>query len=430
MIGGSHRSVRWSPAHAFARAAHGPEAAVSRPLIQEFPMTQHVIVAGGGPTGLLTALGLASAGARVSILEADRVLNTAPRALVYHWPVLPHLERLGILDACIRVGFLKQDYGWRLAHSAEQIEWSLACLSGVVERPFNLHLGQDKLSEVAAMHLAQLTNVVFHRGARVEGATQDAGGVRVSVRDEGSGAVQEIGGEWLVGADGAASIVRQAILATNFFGITWPERFIATNMRYDFERFGYARTTMQLDDELGAVIVKIDDDRLWRVTYMESAALPLETLEARVHAMYHRLLPEDSGYELLAYSPYRMHQRCADTMRAGRVLLVGDAAHVTNPTGGLGLTGGMFDAFALAEALNRVIHEGADVAILNRYSNDRRRIFLEIVSPRATQNKLNVFHSGPGRATDALVARLRETAASPEKMREALSFTTQLESRF
>jgi 3-(3-hydroxy-phenyl)propionate hydroxylase/6-hydroxy-3-succinoylpyridine 3-monooxygenase len=391
-------------------------------------VTPHVIVAGGGPTGLLTALGLARAGAQVTILEADRVPNTAPRALVYHWPVLPHLERLGILDDCVRTGFLKQDYGWRLPHTGEQIAWSLSCLSGIVDRPFNLHLGQDRLSEVVLAHLTTLKNVTSHRGRHVTGARSDGGGVWVSTRDEASGASEELRGDWLIGADGAASTVRQSILRTNFFGITWPERFIATNTQYDFERLGYARTTMQIDDELGAVIVKIDDQRLWRVTYMEDAALPLETVEERIHAMFRRLLPDKSGYELIAYSPYRMHQRCADTLRAGRVLLVGDAAHITNPTGGLGLTSGMFDSFALVDVLNRVIHEGADAQILDRYSNDRRRIFLELVSPRASQNKLNVFHSGPGKATDSLIARLRETAASPDKMRVALSFTTQLES--
>lgn len=398
--------------------------------MQEEYMKQHVIIAGGGPAGLLTALGLGRAGIDVTVLEAGMALNTSPRALVYHWPILPHLEKLGILEDCSRIGFLKQDYAWRLARTGEMIHWSLDCLNDEVEKPFNLHLGQDKLSEIAIAHLEKLPNVRILRGQRVSDFTQDAKGVNVVATAVAQGAVTHHNGDWLIGADGAASTVREKILKLNFFGITWPERFIATNIQYDFERHGYARTTMQVDDELGAIIVKIDDNRFWRVTFMESADLPLEGVEARIDTIFRRLLPREEGYELVAHSPYRMHQRAADTMHVGRVLLVGDAAHITNPTGGLGLTSGMFDSFALVEALTRVIDGGADDTILATYSDDRRRKFLEIASPRASQNKLGVFHSGPGKATDTWVAQMRAIAKDRDRMRTALSFTKQLETRF
>jgi 3-(3-hydroxy-phenyl)propionate hydroxylase/6-hydroxy-3-succinoylpyridine 3-monooxygenase len=297
----------------------------------------------------------------------------------------------------------------------------------VVERPFNLHLGQDKLSEIVSQHLGKLQNVTLAYGTRVTAMHQDAGSVRVTAMPQ-DGSPREYVGDWLVAADGASSTLR-SFLRLNFFGITWPERFIATNIQCDFEKYGYARTTMQVDDELGAVIVKLDDDKLWRVTYMEDASLPVESVEQRIPRAFERLLPGGESYELVAYSPYKMHQRAADSMRVGRVMLVGDAGHATNPTGGLGLTSGMFDAFALIEALNRVVHGGADDEILTRYSDDRRRKFIELASPRASQNKLTVFHSGPGKATDAWIERTRAIAASPERMREALSFTRQLESR-
>ena len=90
----------------------------------------------------------------------------------------------------------------------------------------------------------------------------------------------------------------------------------------------------------------------------------------------------------------------------------------------------MFDSFALVEALNRVIHDEADGEILTRYSDDRRCKFSELVSPRASQNTLTVFHSGPCKATDAWIERTRAIAASGDRVREAVSFTRQLESRF
>jgi 3-(3-hydroxy-phenyl)propionate hydroxylase/6-hydroxy-3-succinoylpyridine 3-monooxygenase len=90
----------------------------------------------------------------------------------------------------------------------------------------------------------------------------------------------------------------------------------------------------------------------------------------------------------------------------------------------------MFDSFALVEAMGRVIQDRTGDTILTRYSNDRRQKFIEIASPRASQNKLTVFHSGPGKATDAWAERMRAIAASPDRMRAVLSFTKQLETRF
>src|SRR5690606_24149818 len=136
---------------------------------------------------------------------------------------------------------------------------------------------------------------------------------------------------WVVGADGAGSAVRKA-LGLSFDGMTWPERFVATNLRHDFESAGYGQSTMVVDDQWGAVIVKITRDGLWRCTFMEDAALPEASYLDRVPAAYEHLLPGGGGYELVQSSPYKMHQRCAASFRQGPVLLGGDAAQLTHPT--------------------------------------------------------------------------------------------------
>ena len=82
----------------------------------------------------------------------------------------------------------------------------------------------------------------------------------------------------------------------------------------------------------------------------------------------------------------------------GRVVLAGDAAHVTNPTGGLGLTCGLFDSYALYPALAAIIVERADDAVLDRYSAARRDIFLNRVSPQAIANKQLIYHDNGGGA--------------------------------
>ena len=186
---------------------------------------------------------------------------------------------------------------------------------------------------------------------------------------------------------------------------------------------------MVVDDEWGAVIVKITDDGLWRCTFMEDAALPEETYLDRLPEAYRHLLPGTGGYELDQAAPYKMHQRCAETFRKGRVLLAGDAAHVTNPTGGFGLTTGLFDAFALWPTLAAVILDGADPALLDTWAEERRAIFLDKTSPQACAYKDFVFHAcgGGERARGGARGHARDGRAIPDYRLERLMFTKGLE---
>ena len=122
-----------------------------------------------------------------------------------------------------------------------------------------------------------------------------------------------------------------------------------------------------------------------------------------------------------------MHQRAASTMRAGRVLLAGDAAHATNPIGGLGLTSGLFDTFVLYDALGAVIKGTADESVLDRYAQERRRTFLEIASPRATANKQLLYHTSDPERLEAELSKLRALAADEDAQRTSFMFTKHLE---
>ncbi|MFS0850688.1 MULTISPECIES: 6-hydroxy-3-succinoylpyridine 3-monooxygenase NdpD [Novosphingobium] len=387
-------------------------------------MAQHVIVVGAGPIGLLTAVGLAKEGTRVTILEAEEQFNDKPRALVYHYPVLPHLDRLGLLQDCVSAGFLRQSFGWHVHSTGEMIEWNWypEGMGGHA-----LHLHQGLLSKILARHAAALPNVEILLRTKLLACRQTDGGVIADIEGPNGSAVLE--GDYLVGADGANSTVRKSVLDLQFLGTTWPERYVATNTRIDLSSSGYPKSVMQIDQKYGSILCKIEEPDVWRVTFVEDPELPIDGLEQRIDAMFADHLP-DLPYEVLAYSPYRMHQRIADRMRVGRILLVGDAGHVTNPTGGLGLTGGMFDAFALIGALNRVIHDGAGDAMLEFYERDRRRVFAEVTSPRASANLRGLYHLKEGQEKEERISFLRSVAGDERLLERELSFTKQMETHF
>lgn len=238
-----------------------------------------VIIVGGGPVGFVTALGLARAGVRVLVLEAEPAVIESPRAAVYHWSMLDGLERLGIREEAETIGFTKDDYLWFVKATGERIEYDISVVGRVTPFNYNIQLGQHQLAKICQARLAALANAEVRFGARVEALAQDADGATVTL----------VGGEtlrarWVVGADGAGSLTRNA-LGLPFEGFTWPERFVATNLYHDFESSGYLQSNMVIDPQWGAVIVKIARDGLWRCTFMEDASLPAESFRERLRRL-------------------------------------------------------------------------------------------------------------------------------------------------
>jgi 3-(3-hydroxy-phenyl)propionate hydroxylase/6-hydroxy-3-succinoylpyridine 3-monooxygenase len=382
-----------------------------------------VVIVGAGPVGLINAIGLARAGVRVTILEALPAIPDSPRAMVYLWPALEGLNKVGILEDAIAAGFIKQDYTHTVFATGEKITWSIEDLTGLTPFPFNLHLGQHRLAEIALAHLRRLPNATIRFGAAVESLTQDQSGVTITLNTQPA---ETIRAAWAIGADGARSTIRRQV-GGGFEGITWPERFVATNVKYDFEADGYARANMLIDPQYGAIIAKIDNDGLWRCTYCEDASLPEDSVADRIPDYFKAILPPGAAYELLQYAPYKMHQRAASSFRFGRVLLAGDAAHATNPTGALGLASGLFDSYVLHEALAAVINRETGDGILDRYAEARRAVFLNIASPRATENKRLVFHSKDPARLDADLETFRRIARDRDFRLNALLAAKKLE---
>ncbi len=131
------------------------------------------------------------------------------------------------------------------------------------------------------------------------------------------------------------------------------------------------------------------------------------------------MLPQAEPYKIEQTTLYRVHQRVAERYREGRVFLAGDAAHINNPLGGMGMNGGIHDAYNLAEKLVRVMRGAAGPNLLDRYETERRPVALAYVNEITIRNKRNLETGDPAEQ-QAFRTMLHETMADPAKRRAFL----------
>lgn len=374
-----------------------------------------VIIVGGGPTGLLTALGLARRNIPVVVLEAAPEINHSPRALTYTPVVLDVLDKFGVLDAARAVALECGRVQWEYKDSGTVIETTVSELEGISAFPFNLHMGQDTLAQVILHELQNWPAAKVYWNATLTSFAQSVDGVTADISTP-TGAMSARGA-WLIGADGARSTVRDKA-GIAFEGFTWPDRYIATNVSFDFHAKGYGPARFIIDPDRWALVARIDQGPLWRVTFGEAADEPEETVLERARIR----LEEYTGstdFEIVHASPYRVHERAAAAFRLGCVLLAGDAAHIVNPLGGQGLTAGIMDADMLVDTLSGVIEQRYPDAALDHYASERKRMVTQVSMAISQHSKRLVQEADPDqRRRDE--AMMQEGVTDRSIMRERL----------
>jgi 3-(3-hydroxy-phenyl)propionate hydroxylase len=177
-----------------------------------------------------------------------------------------------------------------------------------------------------------------------------------------------------------------------FEGFTWPERFLVVGTEYDLAPHGFTANAYIVDPVNWGAVFKMPGDTprgLWRILFPVDADAPEdELLDAdHVETLLQNFLAKPDPYIVAAKSTYRVHQRVASDFRKGRMLLVGDAAHINNPLGAFGLNGALHGAFNLAPKLAAVWRGEAPDGLLDRYVRQRRAANVEFVQAQSIHNK-------------------------------------------
>ncbi|HEX8757299.1 MAG TPA: NAD(P)/FAD-dependent oxidoreductase [Steroidobacteraceae bacterium] len=372
-----------------------------------------VLIVGAGPVGLTAALRLAQAGVAVALFEAERAVSTDLRASTFHPPTLDMLDTLGVAVELIAQGRLTPRWQVRLHETGERAEFDLSILADETRHPYRLQCEQQVLQRLLLDRLAQYPHARIRFDAEVEAVGQDARGVWVGVKGE------RTQGSWLIGADGARSIVRRTC-GIGFEGETYPESTILVTTDFEFERSlpGLSPVNYIWAGAGTFSLLRLPD--FWRCSLYPREGQTLESAmeDDSIEAQLQHVVSRAERYRVLHKRCYRIHRRVADTYRRGRMLLAGDAAHLNSPSGGMGMNAGIHDAFSLTDCLIGVLGD-ADERLLDRYERQRRPIAVEHVLQQSDRNRRRMQETDPQRRRE-LLRDLQLTAADPARAREYL----------
>jgi len=387
-----------------------------------------VLIAGAGPVGMSLGLALVRAGIDTIVLESLPELSREARASTIHPPTLEFFDHLGIAQEVLANGRqIKNLQFWERESRELVADFSYSLIAGDTPFPCRLQCPQSAVTRVILPHIQTPPNghVLFeHVFSSLTQTDDDV----VSTVETPSGNI-EIRSKYVIGCDGAFSVVRSS-LELGFDGKTYDDRFLLVSSDIDLSPyFPQMGTVAYIFDPHEWVIVMTLPDAVrivFRLRPGEDAEVAKN--EENVRKRIAAFTGDDVNYSIRSISTYFVHQRVTETFRVGRVLLAGDAAHVNNPTGGMGMNSGIHDARDLSKALIGILRQDAGEDLLDEYATKRKNVATEMVQAMTDKNYRDLSQSETGER-ERRNAEMRSAAAYPRKAREYLLKTAMLADR-
>lgn len=374
------------------------------------------IVIGAGPVGAAAGLALARLGVRVTLVEQAASLPADPRAATLQPSTLEMLQALGVGETILSRGLRAPVFQFRDRETDGVVaRFDYGLLADETPFPFALQCEQFKVADTLVEALRREPDATVRLGARLVGFRQDEAGVVAHVAtDDGE---ERLVGDYLIGCDGGRSLVRKS-LGIAFEGFTYPERFLVLTTPHDFLVHGFDVRNYVLDPVQWCALFKVPASGppgLWRCVFPTASAdestdaqcLSDAYVAAQIGGLDRALGLDDLVHRNL----YAVNQRVAAAFRQGRVFLAGDAAHVNNPLGGLGMNSGIHDAVILAETIDDARRDPSRAeALFDRYDRTRGALARDYVQAQTIQNKKRL----EARTPEARRAALDELRASAD----------------
>tara|TARA_B110000003_G_scaffold261732_1_gene283727 strand:+ start:129 stop:1325 length:1197 start_codon:yes stop_codon:yes gene_type:complete len=352
-----------------------------------------VIIIGAGPVGTFAAYCLAEYGIETLVLESESTCETDMRASTFHPSTLKYLDNLNLADELIEKGLKAPIFQYRIRSTDEVLEFNLQELDDVLDFPFRLQCEQYKFARMLAGKLDRHrhSSVLFNRKL----INFSEGNNKVTLDVDHHGTSEQYQCDYLIGADGANSIVRRN-LGIEFSGFTYEEKFFTLSTQKPLENYfsNLSYVNYVSDPEEWFVLLKAPS--AWRILVPVPQTLDDKAIKSNdyVSDIFRRVLNSSDPIETIHRTIYRVHQRVVNKMRYGRIMLAGDSAHLNNPLGGFGMNGGLHDAWNLAEKLDGIINHKKDEDLLNLYDRQRRTVMNDFIQKQTIRNKKMIEETG------------------------------------
>ena len=380
-----------------------------------------VLIAGAGPVGLTAALLLGSKGITVTVLEAEAAISEELRASTFHPPTLDMMAPYGVTARMLEAGLICPTWQIRLHPSGERAVFDLSVLKDDSEHPYRLQCEQARYCAFVLEAVRKLPDVTVLFSTPVTALEQDGDTVRMQAGG------RTFSADYVIGADGARSAVRRAI-GVELSGDIYPETTILATTHYPFHDKLEGLSNVSYCWKPDGTFSLLRLPGVWRVSlYAREGQTTEQALEDDAQqSLLHDIVPDAGRIEVLETRPYRIHRRLASAYRKGRVFLAGDAAHLNSPSGGMGMNGGIHDAFNLCEKLIAAIQGGADDSTLDGYERQRRPIAEEEIIQQAHRNRTRMQERDPARRR-AMLEELQRTTGDPVKLKAYLLKSSMIE---
>lgn len=377
-----------------------------------------ILIVGAGPVGLALAYRLHLFGVPCLVLDENLAAPEDLRASTFHPPTLDMLDEYGLAAPLLEQGLAAPTWQIRMHETGARALFDLSVIADKTRHPYRLQCEQFRLVRLLEERLALSGVVEIRRGFRAQAATQDDASVTVTgVGPDGS--VFRERGLIVVGADGAHSIVRRS-MNLHLEGQTYPETTVLATTPFPFEDHIEGLSNVNYVWRAGGTYSLLRLRDKWRCSLYPD---PGETIEAMlepelIDKHLQRIFDKATPYELIDLRPYRVHMRIVASYNRGRMVLAGDAAHINSPSGGMGMNGGVHDAFNLSAKLLR-IWEGASLDLLDLYTRQRRPVAEEEILGQAHKNRARMQERDQDRREEMLAEQQR-IASDPERARARL----------